>query len=94
MRKKILVFVASAFLLSCSKDSDSSSSKTFCWECTMKQVISSAGLGNQTSTTTVSQCDLTEDQAKQFEKSGTSTTTTSSGGISATLTMTTTCAKK
>lgn len=55
--------------------------------------ISYDDIDGSTVTSTTRQCDLTEDQIKNVEKSGTSTTTMGSGGVNVTMHTTTTCKK-
>lgn len=87
-------FLSSLLLASaCSKDDGG---KEYCWECNIstKTTVPSYPELNDVTTTSIEQCGMTEDQIKAFEKSGTTTVTSTSGGVSATVSSTTRCNKK
>lgn len=83
----LLLFVAAG--ISCKKEAN----QKFCWKCitTVTMTPSSVG-GSGTSTTTV--CDMNEADKDKYEKAGTQTTTSSSGGYTVTMKSTTKCSKQ
>jgi hypothetical protein len=85
----ILVLAIMISALSCKKESE----KKYCWKCTTKVTMTptSAG-GSGTSTNTV--CDQSDEQIRNYEKAGTQTTTSSSGGYTVTMKSTTTCVRQ
>jgi hypothetical protein len=90
MKKVSILFVALTFTaFSCKKESE----KKYCWKCitTVTMTPSSAG-GSGTSTNTV--CDQSEEQIRNYEKAGTQTTTSSSGGYTLTMKSTTHCTRQ
>jgi hypothetical protein len=89
--KKTIAFslvAIAATIFACSKKNDS-----FCWKCmtTVTYSPSSAG-GSGSSSSTM--CNQTEDQIRQVEKAGTSTSTGSYGGYTTTIKTTTHCTKQ
>lgn len=86
--------VASFFLLiSCSKDDGG---KEFCWDCKIKTItrVPSYPEMNDATSSTIQQCGMTEEQISEVEENGTSTVTSSSGGVSVTISSTTSCSKR
>lgn len=83
----VLIFI---FIIACSEDD---SDKESCYTCTLTMQITGSGV-NDTSTSKVDQCGLTNEEADQMEKSGTNTITSSSGGITVTTRNTMNCIKK
>lgn len=78
-----------SLLISCSDEKETEA----CYECILTARTTGSGVSNS-ATSKVNQCGLTESEAKQMETSGTNTITSSSGGISVTITNTTKCTKK
>lgn len=85
--KKILLTILIIAGLSCTKD------KSYCWKCTTKVIYSPSSIGGSgTSNNTV--CDKTQEEIDNYEKAGTRTSTSSSGGITVTIKHTTSCIKQ
>lgn len=93
MKKTMLLLTVSALLFACEKDSKSSS-KTYCWTCTIDAVTTATGTPAQTTTSSIEECNITEKQAREIEKAGSGTTTSSSIGLTVTTKSTTRCIKK
>lgn len=89
--KPLLPLTLAIVLLSACSDDDEN--KEACYECTVIMKTSGSGV-NDTITSKIEQCGLTADEADQVEKTGTNTTTSTSGGITVTIRNTTTCIKK
>lgn len=90
MKKQLLIAAACLLSLASCKKEDQKS----CWECTVKSVFTYPGEEDTNSETKIEQCDYTEEQIRQLEKSGTTTTTQTSNGVTYTQKTTTNCAKK
>lgn len=90
----LLLSICSVFT-SCSKDEDSD---TYCWKFTLKQVITASPSVSgypQTTTTSTTQCGLTEAQADEaVSKLTTTTTTTTTSGSGYKVTVKTTATKQ
>lgn len=87
MKKALLLLIIAAGL-SCKKESE----KKYCWKCTTKVTYTPSTVGTGTSTSTV--CDMSEEDKEKYEKAGSQTTTSSSGGYTVTMKSTTTCVKQ
>lgn len=94
IKKLLLVICTSLLFTQCSKD-DASSSKTYCWKCTIKQATTVPGNSQYNSQTTNYQefCNATASDVNATEKAGTSTYSSTSGGVTVTVKTTTTCNK-
>lgn len=81
----LLLSVSSILFSSCSKDEDGD---TYCWKFTLKQVITASPAVSgypQTTTTSTTQCGLTEAQADEVVSKLSTTTTTSGSGYKVTV---------
>lgn len=90
MKKLLFVCFVIMGLFSCKKD------QTSCYACKMTIVttVPSYPSAGSTTSATITQCDLTPDDAKSVEKAGTSTTTVTTSGITVTAKSTTICTKQ
>lgn len=86
---------ASLLFAQCSKDDDTSSGKTYCWKCTIKQATTVPGNSQYNSQSANYQefCNASANDVKATEKAGTSTYTSTSGGVTVSVKTTTTCSK-
>lgn len=71
--KRLLLF-GIVLLFACSKDSGTSPSNEACYVCTHSTTIKTGNTGSTESSTTTA-CNLTPDEAKNLETTGTHTTT-------------------
>ncbi|MGI4805042.1 MAG: hypothetical protein ACRYFL_09745 [Janthinobacterium lividum] len=70
----LLVMCASLLFAQCSKDDDTSSGKTYCWKCTIKQATTVPGNSQYNSQSANYQefCNASANDVKATEKAGTS----------------------
>jgi hypothetical protein len=88
-RIAVLILTITLSAPSCKKESE----KKYCWKCitTVTMTPSSAG-GTGSSTNTV--CDQSQEDIDKYEKAGTQTTTSSSGGYTVTMKSVTNCVRQ
>lgn len=88
MKRLLLILLLIPF--ACDDDKEDS---TYCFECVTTQRTTGGGLDDKVDVRTT-HCDLTQDQADQLEKSGSSTATATSGGITVNVKTTIVCGRK
>ena len=88
MKRAILAIAVLALAFACKKDKEEAK---FCYTCTVSMVTDGVDMG---ATSTVEQCNLTEAQKDQFEKSGTVENKITSGGETIVQKVTTKCTRK
>lgn len=92
LMKNLLFAFALLTLAACSKD-EAVTQQKFCWKCTTRATVS-FGNESSTSSTTTDYCNKTQNEIRDIEQAGTSTTTSSSGGVYVKTVTKTTCVKK
>lgn len=92
--KRILVLAfLTAIGFACTKESKTST-KEYCWQCNTRVVTTATGMPAQTSNSVMDKCNMTEVQASEMEKAGTSQTTSTTSGITVVMKYTTNCTKR